>query len=127
MGQTAPLAIFGETKEHAVGATPAPDPAAAMSAQAHAVKDALAPWHAGYDYYEFADIPAPASAVSRPRLLPPPAENQGRLRPRPGHHLRPPRPAGPAVTTPRPAVQATRIPRTTDHRRPATDVDDHGR
>jgi len=64
---------------------------------------------------------------SRPRLLPPPAENQGRLRPRPGHHLRPPRPAGPAVTTPRPAVQATRIPRTTDHHRPATDVDDHGR
>ena len=64
---------------------------------------------------------------SRPRLLPPPAENQGRLRPQPGHHLRPPRPAGPAVTTPRPAVQATRIPRTTDHRRPATDVNDHGR
>src|SRR6516165_5952772 len=94
-------------RKHAVGATPAPDPAAAVRAQAHAVKGALAPWHAGYDYYEFADIPAPASAVSRPRLLPPPAENQGRLRPRLGHHLRPPRPADPAVTTPRPAVQAT--------------------
>ena len=62
-GQTAPLAIFGETKEHAVGATPAPDPAAAMSAQAHAVKDALTPWHAGYDYDDFADIPAPASGA----------------------------------------------------------------
>jgi len=42
-----------------VGATPTPDPAAAVRAQAHAVKDALAPWHAGYDYYDFADIPAP--------------------------------------------------------------------
>ena len=30
---------------------------------AHAVKDALTPWHAGYDYDDFADIPAPASGA----------------------------------------------------------------
>src|SRR5262249_62241662 len=102
-------------------------PAAAVRAQAHAVKDALAPWRAGYDYYDFADIPAPASAVLPPAPPTAACRNQGRLRPRPGHHLRPLRPAGPAVTTLRPAVQATRIPRTTGHRRPATDVNDHGR
>ena len=34
-----------------MGATPTLDPAAAVRAHAHAVKDALAPWHAGYDYY----------------------------------------------------------------------------
>ena len=47
----------------AVGAAPTPDLAAAVRAQAHAVKDALGPWHAGYDYYNFAETPAPASAV----------------------------------------------------------------
>ncbi len=31
-----------------------------------AVKDALAPWHASYDYYNFAETPAPASAVLPP-------------------------------------------------------------
>ena len=46
-----------------MGATPTPDPAAAVRAQAHAVKDALTPWHAGYDYDDFADIPAPASGA----------------------------------------------------------------
>ena len=49
-----------------MGATPTPDLAAAVRTQARAVKDALAPWHAGYDYYDFAETPAPASA-----LLPP--------------------------------------------------------
>jgi hypothetical protein len=47
----------------ATGATPAPDLAATVRAQVRAVKDALAPWHAGYDYYAFAETPAPASAV----------------------------------------------------------------
>ena len=45
-------------------ATPTPDPAAAVRAQAHAVKDALTPRHAGYDYDDFADIPAPASGAA---------------------------------------------------------------
>src|SRR5262249_41910674 len=44
-----------------VGGAPTPDLAAAVRAQARAGKDALAPWHAGYDYYNFADTPAPAS------------------------------------------------------------------
>ena len=50
----------------AAGAAPTPDLAAAVRAQAHAVKDALAPWHAGYDYYNFEETPAPASAVLPP-------------------------------------------------------------
>jgi hypothetical protein len=47
----------------AAGVTPRPDLAATVRAQAQAVKDALAPWHAGYDYYNFEETPAPASAV----------------------------------------------------------------
>jgi FAD/FMN-containing dehydrogenase len=35
-------------------------------AHAQAVKDALAPWHASYDYYNFEDIPATAAAVLPP-------------------------------------------------------------
>jgi hypothetical protein len=31
-----------------------------------AVKDALAPWHAGYDPYNFQENPAPVSAVLPP-------------------------------------------------------------
>jgi pimeloyl-ACP methyl ester carboxylesterase len=50
----------------AVGATPTPDLAAAVRAQAHAVKDAVAPWHASYDYYNSEETPAPASAVLPP-------------------------------------------------------------
>jgi FAD/FMN-containing dehydrogenase len=50
----------------AAGATPTPDLDTAVRAQAQTVKDALAPWHAGYDYYNFEETPAPASA-----LLPP--------------------------------------------------------
>jgi FAD/FMN-containing dehydrogenase len=50
----------------AVGAAPTPDLATAVRAQAQAVKDALAPWHAGYDYYNFEQTPAPASAVLPP-------------------------------------------------------------
>jgi hypothetical protein len=30
---------------------------------AQTVKDALAPWHASYDYYNFVETPASASAV----------------------------------------------------------------
>jgi len=50
----------------AVGFTPTPNLVAAASAQAQAVKDALAPWHAGYDYYNFEQTPAPARAVLPP-------------------------------------------------------------
>ncbi len=50
----------------AAGLAPTPDLASVVRAQAHAVKDALAPWHAGYDYYNFRETPAPASAVLPP-------------------------------------------------------------
>ena len=50
----------------AVGATPTPGLAAAVREQAHAVKDALAPWNVGYDYYNSEEKPAPASAVLPP-------------------------------------------------------------
>jgi FAD/FMN-containing dehydrogenase len=56
----------------AVGFTPTPELAAAVRGQAQAVKDALAPWHAAYDYYNFAETPGLASAMlpiqSRERL-----------------------------------------------------------
>ena len=50
----------------AVGAAPTPGLADPARAQVHAVKDALGPWYAGYDYYNFEETPAPASAVLPP-------------------------------------------------------------
>jgi hypothetical protein len=46
---------------YAVAATPG-----LARAHAQGVKDALAPWHASYDYYNFEDIPATAAAVLPP-------------------------------------------------------------
>ena len=51
---------------NAAGATPTPDLAGPVRAHVQAVKDALAPWHASYDYYNFEDTPAPAAAVLPP-------------------------------------------------------------
>jgi len=51
---------------YAVGATPTPDMANSVRAHVQAVKDALAPWHASYDYYGFEDTPATAAAVLPP-------------------------------------------------------------
>ena len=50
----------------AVGVTPTPELAATVRQHAQAVKDALAAWHASYDYYNFADTAASASAVLPP-------------------------------------------------------------
>jgi len=50
----------------AAGFTPTPELAAAVRGHAQAVKDALAAWHASYDYYNFEETPAPASAVLPP-------------------------------------------------------------
>lgn len=83
-------------------AAAAPPPGLAGPARAHvqAVRDALAPSHPG----------APATTITtsnRPgrgrrgdsaRFRPPPAGDQGRLRPRPGDPLRPSRLADPALT-----------------------------
>jgi hypothetical protein len=46
--------------------TPTSELARAVREQAQAVKDALAPWHASYDYYNFEETPAVASAVLPP-------------------------------------------------------------
>jgi FAD/FMN-containing dehydrogenase len=51
---------------YAGGFTPTPELAATVRAHAQAVKDALAPWHASYDYYNLVETPAPASAVLPP-------------------------------------------------------------
>ena len=48
------------------GFTPTPELASAVRGHAQAVKNALAPWHASYDYYNFEEIPAGASAVLPP-------------------------------------------------------------
>jgi hypothetical protein len=48
------------------GFTPTSELAAVVRAQARAVKDALTPWHAGYDYYNFAETPAGAHTVLPP-------------------------------------------------------------
>jgi hypothetical protein len=48
------------------GFTPTPEAGDTVRAQAQAVKDALAAWHASYDYYNFAETPAGAGAVLPP-------------------------------------------------------------
>jgi len=50
----------------AAGFTPTPELAATVRGHAQAVKDALAAWQAGYDYYNFEETPAAASAVLPP-------------------------------------------------------------
>jgi len=51
---------------YAAAATPTPDLAGPVRAHLQAVKGALAPWHASYDYYHFEETPAPAAAVLPP-------------------------------------------------------------
>jgi FAD/FMN-containing dehydrogenase len=63
-GGGAQLSIDASYLLYAAAAAPGlPGPA---RAHAQAVKDALAPWHASYDYYNFEDTPAPAAAVLPP-------------------------------------------------------------
>jgi hypothetical protein len=50
----------------ATGNATTPEAVVTVGGQAQALKDALAPWHASYNYYNWADSPAPAKA-----LLPP--------------------------------------------------------
>src|SRR5215831_17026121 len=51
---------------YAAGAAPTPGLADPVRAHMQAVKDALAPWHASYDYYNFEETPAAAAAVLPP-------------------------------------------------------------
>jgi FAD/FMN-containing dehydrogenase len=48
------------------GFTPTPELAATVRRHVQAVKDALDPWHAAYDYYNFEETPAASSAVLPP-------------------------------------------------------------
>jgi hypothetical protein len=48
------------------GFAPTPEAGDTVRVQAQAVKDALAAWHAAYDYYNFAETPAGAGAVLPP-------------------------------------------------------------
>jgi FAD/FMN-containing dehydrogenase len=50
----------------AVGIAPTPELAEAARTHAQALKEALAPWHAGYDYYNFVETPAEAEVVLPP-------------------------------------------------------------
>jgi hypothetical protein len=45
------------------GIAPTPELAEAARTHARALKEALAPWHAGYDYYNFVETPAEAEVV----------------------------------------------------------------
>ena len=45
------------------GFTPTPEAGDAVRAHARAVKDALTPWRAGYDYYNFTETPGDAGTV----------------------------------------------------------------
>jgi hypothetical protein len=53
----ASYALFG------TGVAATPEAVATVGGQAQALKDALAPWHASYDYYNAADAPASAQAL----------------------------------------------------------------
>ena len=50
----------------AVGFAPTPELEATVRSHVQALKDALAPWHAGYDYYNFVETPAEAEVVLPP-------------------------------------------------------------
>jgi FAD/FMN-containing dehydrogenase len=51
---------------YGTGVAPAPEAVATVSDQAQALKRAVAPWHASYNYYNSTDTPAPAQAVLPP-------------------------------------------------------------
>ena len=47
----------------AVGITPTPELIGVVRSHTQAIKDALSPWHASYDYYNFKETPSAASTV----------------------------------------------------------------
>ena len=51
---------------YAGGLAPTPKAVTVVRGQAQAVKDALASWHASYDYYNFEETPAAVGAVLPP-------------------------------------------------------------
>jgi FAD/FMN-containing dehydrogenase len=65
-GGGAQPAIDARYVTYAVGFTPTPELATMIRTQAQAVKDALTPWHASYDYYNFVETRAEAHTVLPP-------------------------------------------------------------
>jgi FAD/FMN-containing dehydrogenase len=62
-GNGAQPRIAGTFLLFAGGIAPTPEAGAAVRAHVRAIKDALTPWRAGYDYYNFAEAPADADTV----------------------------------------------------------------
>jgi FAD/FMN-containing dehydrogenase len=62
-GGGAQPAIDARYLTFAAGFAPTPDLSDTVLADARTVKDALGPWHARYDYYNFAETPAEARGV----------------------------------------------------------------
>ena len=85
------------------GFTPTPELAAAVRGHVQAVKDALAAWHAGYDYYNFEEIPARPARCCRP----PPTTACRRSRPA----TTPTRPSSPPTPSGRPGPDMSSGPR----------------
>jgi hypothetical protein len=48
---------------YGTGVAATPEAVATVASQAQTLKDALAPWHASYGYYNFAETRAPAQAL----------------------------------------------------------------
>lgn len=59
----AQAAIDAKYLMYAVGLAPTPEAIRVVRGQTEAAKDALAAWHASYDYYDLVETPAAASAV----------------------------------------------------------------
>jgi hypothetical protein len=55
--------VEAEFAMFAGGFTPTPEARELVEKDARVLKDALAPWHAGYDYYNFVETPAEAEVV----------------------------------------------------------------
>ena len=72
-GGGALLSIDASYSLYATGVAATPEAVATIGAHAQAVKDALGPWRARYDFYNMADTPARAQALL-------PAESYQRLR-----------------------------------------------
>jgi len=72
---------------YGTGVAGTPEAVTTVAEQSQALKDALAPWHADYSFYNFADTSAPART-----LLPPDPYRRLQDQPRPGRcdHLRTP-------------------------------------
>ena len=61
--------IDAEYALFAAGFAPTPALGEAVRAHAQQLKDAVSPWRTGYDYFNFAEVPAPADSVLPPETV----------------------------------------------------------